>query len=229
MSYDTDGAEIQRLAEEIVEEKVANREMFTVYKDVTLAIRKDGTFARNCDVRTAVHGIYSSGAGMQDYQRSTIQPSGAPTPIFLYHPPEADISEYDANLNRTARSVPISTPSDPALDDDDDGVLRQTGMKNYLYIPGFMVRDIGLKVGETAYIYDYVPKNGFATLSHKGGLVVLSKLADRDTFGDLIAQYKVDVKGNIRIPGYHLPANSSNYRISPKSSGQDSYILISGS
>lgn len=193
---------IRQLVEDAIDEKINSGDMFTAF-NITRAVRSDGTRARHEDVKSVVHQIFNSGK-MGNYTRSQINVAGANIQPFLYHPVGADITEYDPGADRPQKPAhapaPTSTPSDPADDDSDDGILRRTGREGYLYIPGVMVRDIGLNKSEKAHVY------------RSGSQVLISK-SDDVSKGTLLGIYSVDVKGNVRLHANQLPSGGPNYRV----------------
>lgn len=83
-----------QLIDQIVEEHVQARTMFTAY-DVTLESRKRGGNVRHNEARDRVHELFQRGLMGAAYKRTTID-VGAPAKPFLYHHFSADPGQYQS-------------------------------------------------------------------------------------------------------------------------------------
>jgi hypothetical protein len=97
--------------EQIVNDKVNNREMFTAL-DITRAAQGQGIQARHRDLKNDIHGILRNVVG-NVYSRTLIQIAGVTEKPMLYYPAGTDPDTYvsPAAQGQTATATATATPS----------------------------------------------------------------------------------------------------------------------
>lgn len=193
------------LIDEEVDRKVQSGLMFTAF-DVTLAVqealKKQGSFDpnnhRHRHLKNDVHRAIDAAVTAGQYSRN-LQDVGAPSAAYVYYPVGGDPSQYVPLSRNDGQSadpyaIPVSAPKAAAVavaaDDDGDGsdVGRGVDARGSLTVPAFMLRQIGFKSGETAYVVE----------QDDNGKQVLAVQRSTPASGQL-ATYTVDHNVNVRL------------------------------
>jgi bifunctional DNA-binding transcriptional regulator/antitoxin component of YhaV-PrlF toxin-antitoxin module len=199
-----DTATVELIKDEVID-KVSKDEAFTAF-DITCEMRKKlgNKCPRHGVIKSVVHKVFSEPDVMPGFIRTLIRLNNVPVPPFLYHP-----EGYDTNLYITAIQTVTNDDDEDDNEDDNDGTAtipsrfagvkprlvvknsdgsytRGIGKNGYLYVPTYLLRDAGMKHGDTIYIYE------------ASGTIMVSNKDNRN--GDSpVASCMVDAKNKVRI------------------------------
>jgi len=140
----TQDHDIKALQEDTVSALLAERKVFTAY-DITSSIRAQSIQTpKHDDMKEVVHAMFHDGR-MSDYDRTLVHFQSAPSPCWLYHPPEVDPKNYAAGMTQQAQTATISADvqadadslAAPATSNADGSVSKTIGNLpgSVLYIP----------------------------------------------------------------------------------------------
>ena len=146
-----------------VQEYIAKGEMFTSV-DIANAVKKDGIWVRNRDVRNWLHANSSDQVLFGDYGQSIINVCNGSAQATLYHPVFKDASEYTAldQVSLTPDEVKdiqkkVTGTTNVKATPDITAVFNNTSTpdlsiviksKERIKIPGEITRKLGLKPGQ---------------------------------------------------------------------------------
>ncbi len=202
----------QSLIEQEIDQKVQQNVMFTAY-DITIAVQEtlksqgsfDPSVHRHRHLKRDIHRAAGSAISTGQFQQ-TLRDVGAPTQAFVYHPIGSDSTTYmpikrkDSLADGKAAVQPssphaINVPaqSTAVVDADDDAndagdgsdVGRVADQRGTLAVPAFLLRQLGLKFNDKAYV-----------LLRGDHLAVVSSPDNGEV---PIASYTVDHGLNVRI------------------------------
>jgi hypothetical protein len=146
-----------------VQEYITKGEMFTSV-DIANAVKKDGIWVRNRDVRNWLHANSSDQVLFGDYGQSIINVCNGSAQATLYHPVFKDASEYTAldQVSLTPDEVKdiqkkVTGTTNVKATPDITAVFNNTSTpdlsiviksKERIKIPGEITRKLGLKPGQ---------------------------------------------------------------------------------
>jgi hypothetical protein len=170
----------QQLVEQIVQEKCQAGRMFTAF-DVSVEARQRGTRERHRDMKEVVHRCFDQGAMGPAYQRILIRIAGVPARAWLYHHSQDDPSTYQA-LDRSKFRATAKRSRHGRGSYHVDKRAR-------ICVPVQFLRQAGVKPGEEV----------LALASRQDRRLLLSKTRPSDQVYQVVAAYRVDRDGNVRI------------------------------
>jgi len=171
---------IMKKVYEIVDMWLDEDDMFTAF-DVTLQAKEEGADERHRNMKGYVHERMAYHMGrFVDYERTLIPVVGQED-AWLYHPSDADISEYALQDRDDANTAQPTT-----VKDNLDGIT--TNSRNRLIIPVKFLKEVGMYSGDRVYVSVDLDED---TLT-----VSKSKPKSNDS---LLDSYLVDKSNNIMI------------------------------
>jgi bifunctional DNA-binding transcriptional regulator/antitoxin component of YhaV-PrlF toxin-antitoxin module len=174
----------QQIIEKIICEKVDRREMFTAL-DVTLEAKRRGGSERHRHLKHAVHQFFAGGGLGADYNRTLIAIPGAPCPAWLYYPNGMGPGTFrplDRSLMNVGHNGTRRAGGGPG-----DGYWVDKRAR--ICVPVRFLRRVGLQPGDEAVV----------VADRRKSRLALTKTAPSTKRGKVLARYRVDRHGNVRI------------------------------
>jgi hypothetical protein len=148
-----------------VQEFVDRKEMFTSV-DISNAIKKDGIWIRNAEVRNWLRANSRDPNVFDGYSSSAISVCGGNTDATLYHPSLGDPDDYQARdqqpltpydvkaiqKQKVGQPIPAAAPDIGdvlSTRTDDADMVAVIKSKERVKIPGNMIKALGWKIGDT--------------------------------------------------------------------------------
>lgn len=130
----------------IVTDLIKATKPFTAYEVTVIARQEHGVTEPHYQLKKIVHALFESGS-MGSYEKTLADFNGAQA--FTYHPNAIDGQTRHAN--GAAATVNSLSVIDDA--DDEDAVSKTINAgADVLYVPRFMVKGLGLNIGDDAFV-----------------------------------------------------------------------------
>jgi hypothetical protein len=197
------------LIQDVVTKFVNADQMFTAF-DVTLEVKalasaRNEPSERHRDLRHDIHNAVQQYIDASVYEK-TLRDVGAPERAFVYHPTGSDAANYvprSRGNNPRVVSNTIAAAQNPTVapnllsSSSNVGTGRLPDARGTLLVPANLLRSVGMKHEDTAFVY---------TRQDAAGKTVLSVTKEVPAGFSSIAKYTVDYHDNVRITHVQLIA-----------------------
>jgi hypothetical protein len=184
--------DIEAKIEEVIDQKIQNKEMFTAY-DVSYDLQNNHQIKeRHNNMKHYIHDVMSEHISNYYPYKKSIVPIGGKGSAFLYHPDSADINTYAPINDSNPPSQIAVTGGQATLVKDSSGsaFALVANSRNRVIIPKGSLSSIGLMAKGVAVVYSDADEEK---------VIITTKHFPKKSNWKILNKYIVDKSGNIMI------------------------------